>query len=235
MGRRQQPGWCEEWRFYYSITENLIFHQQSGIKTDTANNWDYVWALALCRRGSFGVTKPSVFTWGDWASVWWLGTEGIGVFAGICAGSWAPAWRLTAGWELPLVCSVPVLQALPRAESSEPGALWGQFPLDWRWHRRWHKPWHRQLLSLTCCSPQDRWRLCLVPQLEAQGLSPGLPQQPTDTAQPARALNPKTRQKINSFGSCGFQRNWGEGGGRQRNRKIQSSLVHSVCLLHLRL
>lgn len=163
LERRQQPGWHEEWQFFYSITENLIFHQQSGIKTGIVNDWDYVWPLALCRRGFFSVTKPSVFTWGDWASVWWLGTKRIQVIAGICAGSWAPAWCLTAGWELPLVCSVPVLQALPRAESCQPWeALWGQLPLDWRWHR--------QLLTLTCRSPQDKWRLCLVP-------SSGLPQQ----------------------------------------------------------
>lgn len=80
----------------------------------------------------------------------------------------------------------------------------------------------------SCCplpaaAPRTGGGCAWFPQLEAQGLSPGLPQQPTDTVQPARALDSKTRQKINSFGSCGFQRNWGEGGGRQRNRKIQSS------------
>lgn len=127
------------------------------------------------------------------------GTENSGVGRDLC-------WQLslTASWELPLLCSVPVLQVLPGAESSEPGALWGQFPLDWQRHRQGHS---------SCCP--------LPATAPRTGGSCACSPAPGTVTLHSQALNSDTRLKINSFGSYSFQRNWGEGGGKANKQEIQ--------------
>lgn len=207
--RRQLPGWREEWKFYYSITENLKSQQQSGTKTDIATDWDYVWPLALCRRGFFSVTKPSVFTWGDWASVWnrefrcWQGS----VLAA------EPDCRLGA----PSAVLSPCAPSASRSWEQRAWGTLGTVPTG----LAETQAGTQQLLSLTCHSPQNRWKLCLLPSSRH-----------SDTAQPGSELWHKAKDKF--LWQLQFPKKLGgrRGQGKQTGK---FSLVYSVCLSHIHL
>lgn len=161
----------------------------------------------------------SVFTWENWACV---GTQNW-----LLAGS----VLLTAGWELPLLCSVPVLWALPWAQGSEPGVLWGQFPLDWWWHRQWVTRAVTQAVSDTgsCCplaaAAPSTGESCARSQLQAQGLSPG--QQPHGHCSGSELWH-KTKDK--SLWQLQFPKKLGE--KRREVKKIQTSFCLPVTAPH---
>lgn len=202
--RRQLPGWCEEWKFYYSITENLKSQQQSGTKTDIATDWDCLTSGTLQKR-LFQCDKTFCIHLGRLSfSV----EQRIQVLAGICAGRWA--W-LQAGSSLccaQSLCS-KCFQELRAASLGHSGD-------SSHWIGR-DTAGTQELLSLTCHSPQDRWKLCLLPSSRH-----------SDTAQPGSELWHKAKDKF--LWQLQFPKKLGgrRGQGKQTGK---FSLVYSVCLL----